>query len=229
MSKISKRYLGSFPRSGNTWIRHFFEVYTGKYSISLYTEANHDPLLIHPISSDDPCLIKFHFFKDYKNLMGRIKKEDKLVYLLRDFKDTFLSHYPVSDDCYDDNFDKYLKKVEKDLTTKYSRNLNFFQEIECSKLLIYYEDLVNDFNNEIKKIIDFFEFPINEEKIEEYLKNSDKNLVEIRKWYHKPIIDTNFISRYKLIYPDFVVEKINSLFKCGYPDICKKFLYRYFE
>lgn len=223
---MSNRYLISFPRSGNSWIRHFFEYYTGAYSVSVYTKGDHDAPLLHKIiEGERPCLIKSHFFYDIKD----IKDTDMILYLLRDFKDVLFSHCDVPENPSDEFFYKYLIMIEKKWIPLYVKNLIEFRKQKCSKLLLYYEDLISDFKIETKKAISFFKFPINDKKIEEYMGNNNSNLAQIRKWYGKPIIDTNFVGRHKIIYPDFVIKKINSLFECKYSDICNTFLYRYLE
>ena len=115
--------------------------------------------------------------------------------MLRDFRDVIASHF----------FHSSLEKKynEKDtcviweLFYPYFLNIINFNKLECNKCVVYYEDLVSDFLNHIKKPIFIFNLEYDEKKVKKYNEMKKENFKKIKEWYGRGIEDNNFIGKYQ--------------------------------
>ncbi len=152
---MRKSFLASYPHSGNTWVRYIVEYFSKRYTEGLYqsgipmeksisniteleTKQDKPPILIkrHDINEKEfdtmPLLL---LVRNYKQCIVRHNKKDKMSVINKKFIATFEGTQ--------NPFYFYLIRLY-DLWIK-------------PKLLIYYEDLINESKEEkeIKKILDF--------------------------------------------------------------------------
>jgi len=137
-------YLVSYNRSGNTWVRYILEYLTHqptwghqKYSISERMGEKSNITILH----GEPIVIKRH-----QIIPNEITNQDKVVFLLRDYKE-----------CIWNSMDCKWEKFEPEFV-KYWNLLKFFDEFDGKKLLIKYEDLMNDPKTFISTLLIFLGF-----------------------------------------------------------------------
>ena len=156
-------YLVSFPRSGSTWIRLFFEKYTGLPSGSIYENDGQDTPIIN--QGEERCIIRSHHVYD----LPPLKPEDKLIFLFRN---------PVN------AIPSQIKFEGNPLTTeRVILNLGRYIDLLWSyvafhthpKLLIYYEGMLRNFRQEALKILTFADLEVDDEKIKRFIDEHDSN------------------------------------------------------
>jgi len=122
-------YLLSYNRSGNTWVRYILEYLTsqptwGHEKFAISQRFDNTPIVL---TSTIPIIIKRH-----EIIPDEIKKSDRIVFLLRDYKECIWN----SMDCKYDNFEKEYKK--------YVQLLEFFENFKGRKKLFYYNNIFDD-------------------------------------------------------------------------------------
>ena len=128
-------YLASYKHSGNTLLRYFIEVITNNPTIGHNISSISDRFIDSFVDkSIEPILIKRHQF-DHNEL----KSNDKLILIIRDYKDC-IKHDFISE------FDNYLKLLQV-----YKRHKGL-------KIIINYIDIINDILSVCKKVLDFIEY-----------------------------------------------------------------------
>ena len=120
-------YLVSYNRSGNTWVRYILEYLTrkptwGHQKFSISERMGHKSNIT--LLSTEPIIIKRH-----EIIPNEIKDTDKVVFLLRDYKE-----------CIWNSMDCKWEKFESEFV-KYWNLIKFFDNFEGEKLLLHYEDL----------------------------------------------------------------------------------------
>ena len=149
--------LLSFPRSGNTWVRYALE-YVSKRptSIELVSDCQEG------ITKKDPIGLKENFDVDILKKCIAVKRHradhhwdffnkdnSNFILLVRSHKEAIIRHLITqnykSSKVFNKNIDDYL------------HCLNFYDQFDGNKILIYYEDLITDEKNEFKKIFNFLE------------------------------------------------------------------------
>lgn len=154
-------FLASYPRSGNTWMRFLlgtliFELKIDwrnieKYFPDIYKHTNSKLL-----KQDRPRYLKWHHPYD--------KRINKAIYLVRDVRDVVISFYHFKkrkgqvNYSFDIFINKFLNgKIGDYGTWKYNVNtwLSNAKKIKNKILIIKYEDLKINTENEVEKILDF--------------------------------------------------------------------------
>lgn len=147
-----RTFLLSYPRSGNTWLRFCLEAVTHRPTLS-YREQDVKifsiPLgLTYDLGTDlakDP-IWKVHS-EERMQQIGFNPGQDTLILLLRDYKKCLYSDLP--------SWIAVLKEIE-DPNSDYFQNLALFDSWdEKRRLLIYYEDLIEHRDEELKRLINF--------------------------------------------------------------------------
>lgn len=185
-------YIVGFPKSGNTWIRLFFEYYTKKSSDSLGEEK---PILYH---TKDRCITKVHWFDDPR---FQVSDKYKVLFLLRDTRNCLASFFKWRSFKYD-NAD-----VLRTYIFRYLYNIECFTRYKGDKIVIYYEDLVDNFEKAIIPAIELFGLEVDEEKIKKFSERNQDNFYKVHDYFEetekRPINhDMNFGTRWKAFPPE---------------------------
>lgn len=135
-------YLLTYPRSGNSAIARYIQIlYPDKLTFGI---APTDRRARNPENVVKAITRKAHFRRHVNK-----KELEKIVTVVRDYKECLMSHYKRSgsklsaEKYFSDNFPEYVD------------NIVFFEECKCPKLFIYYEDLLGQTRTELEKLIDF--------------------------------------------------------------------------
>jgi len=213
-------YIISYPRSANTFIRTCVEVITRKKTL----DCNSRDDKISDINlTGTPILYKEHKIK------SNLKNANKLILILRNYKDVYISNIilrmynkKISD--VDFSYNKMMEFEYNSFFDDYYNLIKFYDNFKNEKLLIYYEDLMEN-NIIIKNIIDFIlprnNFIINKEIIDNISKKS-KN-----KYKKNAGIKTEKI---KNLHTIFTIEQNNNIdnkFREYNPKLYDKYLDRY--
>ena len=151
-----------YPRSGSSLVLYCIEFLGGTF----YTQNKN--------------IFRFHW--DYNDISN---KYDSLIFLLRDYKECCTrQNCNIKENAY---FDTGMKinntKTNKDTEIDYFGILNFYDKYEKNKLLVYYEDLIDNFEEEIIKVANFLNI---NNKINILLENKKEYLLKFQKQYdHK--------------------------------------------
>lgn len=182
--QMQKTILVSFPKTGRTWL----ELLIGKYYAEYFNiqEKNDLSTIIYnkklrKINSNIPHCHRDHIGKPYsrnpKEMKKSIKwdqyKNTKIIFLVRDPRDTVVSFYQYivkgkSNQTYKGNIHKFIRDKRSRLDTlvvyynTWLKNRSKFKDF----LLVKYEDLKKDTFNELKKIIKFLDTDIKKECLE---------------------------------------------------------------
>lgn len=220
-------YLLSYPRTGNSFVRYAIEYVTrqrtydyGKSINDQYdTDIQYEVQLPNLPINDVPFIVrKEHFVLDIP------EKPEKIVLIVRDFKNVFISHH-FRDKKLDK--DEIIKEFNSSIETfwkDYYELLYLFETFPDNKLFVYYEDLISDTKVILKRIFDLYQI----ENYNDFLDNID---------YHKDY----FLEKYKTkegsksegfsnLYNIFSEEEIlsmNEFFRRGNPELFDKYLRRY--
>tara|TARA_R110002020_G_scaffold165972_1_gene353792 strand:- start:437 stop:1030 length:594 start_codon:yes stop_codon:yes gene_type:complete len=145
-------YSLSHPRSGANWLRYCVEYLTHRPTSFLYGSLDWDPpiytLCDNITITDKKIILKY----GHKMAPSFLKQEDKLIFLLRDYKKSAFSNlirtYPKS-------FNWANVKFELDY---YLNSLQIYDKFVGDKILIRYEDLIS--GKSLDDIMKFMGFDI---------------------------------------------------------------------
>ena len=139
----NKIFLLSYPRSGNTWMRYCLESLTKRPTLE-YLGGNEFPGLnewwpfsmkFANIDISKDIIWKIHFRYVLKKAGYFNKNRDKIILLLRDYKEALIRNKGIH--IFDGNF--FIKKAVQ----RFLDNLVLFDEWSPeNRLLIHYEDLI---------------------------------------------------------------------------------------
>ena len=148
-------YLVSYPRSGNTWVRFILEWVSGRPSKGL--SSNDKPMyqrINGPLThvNGETIIQKAHWVKNIKN------KKGKLILIIRNPLEVILRHTKKLDD---KDIDWYMSLIK------------IYEEWDHkNKIILYYEDLINEPKTEIKKILKFMDLDLN--KLDDFMGSYDE-------------------------------------------------------
>lgn len=169
--------LLSYPRSGNHLVRYMIEFMTGIPTSGCYGNMKDKPIYSNVFPDNKTPLshvqhdyhfifTKFHKIPSPHNSIF-LKADPPLLLILRDYKECILSHLykntgknTIIPGSFNRELDMYLKI------------LNYYNSYKGKKMIIYYEDLINDTDNVLLKLKMF----IPEIKLKyflDFLKNKD--------------------------------------------------------
>ena len=223
----------SRPKSGLHWVRHCVEYFSGcrtpgvrrafpleelKYPNKYILARTHDVRSKNNMITELRCRF---YNKDGTPIFK------KMILLLRNYKECFMR--------------SYVDYRSNSLLKAYYRNINAYDIFQGDKLLIYYEDIVNDFS-EMEKVLKFLNIEYNLDgfdvkkhaklSLEAYNENlleRDKKPFGRRLRMCVPVVDTQDLLKHgRCIIPeerkqlDLRVEKCNKV-------LFKKYLTRYKE
>ncbi|PIK58683.1 putative WSC domain-containing protein 2 [Apostichopus japonicus] len=173
--------LASLPGSGNTWLRYLIERVTGIYTGSIYNDRT---LTVGgflgetvPAYTGRTVAVKMHVIREPKKI-------NKTILLIRDLFEAIKAEFnryhgkngklhtriaPIAlykSEAWPKLIDKQLNKWQKlidDITANFANNDRL--------LIVYFQDLKSDLRTELKRIVEFLELPLNEDRLICTLKN----------------------------------------------------------
>ncbi|MEO9476656.1 MAG: sulfotransferase domain-containing protein [Cyclobacteriaceae bacterium] len=207
--------LVSYPRSGTNWLRFIIESLTDKRT----------PGQIRYSRSKEYAVDRAHCAS--KNGM----KYDKMILVLRDYRECMLRHLDALW-LHHQNVEDFLN--EQNVISKpswYVDNIKAFEDFPRQKLLLYYEDLVDNPSEYVKELGQFL--GVEELKILHFLKELPKKQQESEASYNKTHgahtagkkSKHSFHSK-KLLSSE-QAKNFDRYFATNYPEIWEKYLKRY--
>jgi hypothetical protein len=165
--------LVSYPRTGSHWLRFTLEKYL-----------------------NEPCLVRSFFVENPKSVWGlhthdQFSKEQgykNIIYLYRNPVDVIYSqmvYYKIKFN--KENIDKQIKEYKTHLDKWLVNTPEGVENI----IRISYEEINNDPINTIKKVLEFLDKPIDEEKIEMSFDSISKSEVKKRTAYSDRVLNTD--------------------------------------
>lgn len=182
-------FIVSFPKSGNTWVRFILAnlIYSKEEKITFHTAKKFIP--DYEVHLEDlkklkrPRIIKSH--SDFNS------KFNKVIYILRDVRDVYISYYHYKKKQLPDNttLNSYIRTKE-DNNKGWNYHVNSWIKNKSSNILIIkYEDLLDDTFGEIKKVVDFMSLSYSDEQISEAIsKSTFESMKLIEKDYGRPFL-----------------------------------------
>jgi hypothetical protein len=171
-------FVGAYPRSGSTWLRFMLVEILGGESSAFTTVNNAVPDVGYhkgttAILPHNGRLIKTHepYQREYK----------KAIYLVRDPRDVVLSEfaYQKALGLAGDDFDVYLARFLRGEVNPFgswinhvSSWINAMDKGEVNGVLVRFEDLRRDSENELADLIGFLDVPVSREKIRQAVANN---------------------------------------------------------
>ena len=141
--------LMSYPRSGNTWTRYIIEFLTGRPTGSLSEKLALSDYSDIGADSEEPLIaVKVHrIIVELRSFPIR-----GLIFLMRNYKE--LVGPPVNGE----PEDKITFVAEASIDQRmrdYLTLISYFHNFKGPKIIVYYEDLIQNPNKEIKRLSDF--------------------------------------------------------------------------
>jgi len=153
-------FLLTFPRSGTMWMLECLE------DLSRYHQEQF--LIIHD-----------HYSPNFQTY-GLDKNQDRLILLVRNYKECFIRHKGNWEDAKSCTFRPMPRKPSSNplhYLSDYFENFYYFRAWNKEKtLLIYYEDLMTDFEREMTKISRFLE--VDESWLIAFMKDYERHRIE---------------------------------------------------
>jgi len=188
-------YIVSYPRSGNHWMRFIVEFLTGRptlgcksseyYDIPIYkTEFKNGMCPIKIIDEGNPIARKIHG-------VNGINDDNMIVVVVRDYKECITRHNGF---------------VSENYINEYYNIIDFYDKHKGNKLLVKYEDLINNNTKVADDVYKFFDCE-DRNRLNDFKENLDKyrhmnKNVNGRRWlgsisgddldFHKNSFKSNF-------------------------------------
>ena len=166
-----KNLLLSIPRSGNHIIRTLIEYFTELPTAGLIGVENDGPIYTRSkINFEIKNKNKFIYYKQHdlilneKHYVNTDDEVNELIFLIRNPLEIFIR---------EDNFNNNNKEVipyKSQFKEVYFNNIDFYEKFEGKKLLLYYEDIIQDKKEIINKVYHFLGIN-NQEKLNNVLDN----------------------------------------------------------
>lgn len=158
---MTDTFIISFPHSGSHWLRYIIEYLSDQSTCGKYIDRG----IWKPIiNNNDPICYFDH----------QMKSEDvdkyKLIYLVRDYKECFIS---LSKNAIEQISILELETLYKGYMIRWTSMFKLFKEWKPPKLLIRYEDLILKPEYIIKELCEFLNK--GEDKIKKFLSNYDEH------------------------------------------------------
>lgn len=152
-------YILSYPRSGNTWLRYIIEFLTDRATVGVHGSS---ATIVGPLLNKDT---KPLFRKSHHSQIS----PDKLILLVRNFKECIIRHTRSG-------------VPEKGQIASYVKMLEFYDNFEGEKLLLYYEDLIDLDEEYLNCLMDFIDR--DNHKVPEFLENLEEHVEECIRIYN---------------------------------------------
>ena len=169
--KESDCILLSNDKSGSTWFRMCIELLSQRPTIGDFIKVGYDPACVSDFACIDLPLLsqieynQFNGFIENKCILAKTHETNvieslayrpqKLILLLRNYKELICRPY-VSDG--NTHYNKeIIEKHKPTITHRYAEKIKIYDNFEGEKVVVYYEDLINDFQSVMIKMIDFLQ------------------------------------------------------------------------
>ena len=203
--------LLTYPKSGNTWMRYIVEYLseqpTVEYQTNIEAAVGNGIKLdclgarlkhLNVDLSKPAILIKRHS-GDFRG--ERWSEKDKLIIIVRDYRESlYRALYKVTPAKLHKRCDAYMHILE------------FFNQFTGKKQIIYYEDLITDFEGIVDTVVSFLN--IKKDKVDSLLSNYEYHKKACLEWYGTSITLGNKIehhSNYGIseTFKDLIESRIN--------------------
>jgi hypothetical protein len=162
-------YVSSYPRSGTTWMQMILYQLTTEGNMDFDHIGDVSPWLYYsarwctiPACPPEPRILKTH--SDYNFYSPNTK--GRFIYVIRDGKDAIVSLYHLRryEQGYMGTFEKHFEERVNNDEDNWFEHVRGWVENKNSFPILYvkYESLKNDFDNELKRIVDFCDIPVND-------------------------------------------------------------------
>ncbi len=146
--------LFSYPRSGNTWLRYMIEVFTGRPSLGNPASVVEDPPIHTRMEglAVDPDAVPSAVKRHELHHLEEGDEQRPLLVAVRNYKECIVRHrYHL-----EERKRPFALETESRL---YLTPLAYFDRHVCQKLLLYYEDLLENPVLAITSLARFLEIP----------------------------------------------------------------------
>ncbi|XP_030382414.1 WSCD family member CG9164 [Scaptodrosophila lebanonensis] len=162
--------LASFPGSGNTWLRYLLQQSTGILTGSIYKDYG---LLKTGFPAENVCNSSVLLVKTHEWGAKAWAPFSKAILLVRDPEKAIIAEFNrqsgghigfASPDRYKRTKGKYWQQfVSNKLKGWELMNLSWARNFTGSIKVVFYDDLVHNTERELRSILEFLEFPVNEQ------------------------------------------------------------------
>ncbi|KAH8244857.1 hypothetical protein KR032_001669 [Drosophila birchii] len=162
--------LASFPGSGNTWLRYLLQQATGILTGSIYKDYG---LLKTGFPAENVCNSSVLLVKTHEWGGKAWAPFSKAILLVRDPEKAIIAEFNrqsgghigfASPDRYKRTKGKYWQQfVSNKLKGWELMNLSWARNFTGSLKVVFYDDLVHHTERELRSILDFLQFPVNEQ------------------------------------------------------------------
>lgn len=221
-----QHFLLTYARSGTNLTSCYLQYLTGKPIKFLFDEHTFlaENRLKVPLDYSKLILYRTHFPKDLKKID---KQNNKLLYILRNFKESLFRHnYQQFEN--PEAFLAFFKKNDP-VVQEYMDGLEIYDAWEPTlRLLIHYEDLLNHPMSVISEVLAFFDEPIPSHLTDALLKEiSAKTLASYDK-QHKNVGGSHSKGKDLLYHtrrlPFDILRDIDAVVESNYPVLWKNYL-----
>lgn len=166
MPKSNRNWLISYPRSGNTWIRLFFEYYTDISTRSIVVPFK--PLEVETKET--------FIWKKHEIFHEEIDETDRCIFIIRSPFNAIPSSIKYDGENFDDEtVERYIEHYIAEITE--------YEKYKGNKIFVFYEDLVMDFKNAIIPVIKFLELLVDDDKIDIFIDKNKEMFNKASKWF----------------------------------------------
>ena len=223
-------YLLSYPRSGSAWV-----MYTVQYVTQQRWHDGSAILVFPPLKKEirkgRPILFRSHLarsgriFSSDKNRPYRCSpKNDKLIILVRNYKECLMRHLGY-------DIDRILQNIETPMSVCYFQVLKCYDQWNPAKrLLVYYEELMLRPEQELRRINDFL--GASEERFAKFMDNYQQHVdqsfkIKAERKAPTPSQGKDLLYHTQKLNNKYALRQIDQLVKSKYPDLYEKYLTRY--
>ena len=236
MEKINISIL-SFPSSGKHWTLHILDK-TFSLGLTIISEENRK----RTTSISDKMRIS-HSHLCWECDVKPLEETFGNIFLLRSYKENVTKFAEKHDLSNIESFKKYIDLGEPLNNSvpnqSYMRLVSEFDKMDKPKLLVYYEDLIQDPKKEIVRISEwlkeFFSFEYDPSDIDKFIFDIDVQKEEGKKFHFSSVRNINDLkSNGKIHFHSDKVsvemkKSIDGYIKSEYPELFEKYLKRYEE
>jgi|GEM_PF-1099303 len=223
-----KEFYVTYPKSGTTLLHTIIQLLTKKELKRInHLESNKSyNRLDLELDFDKPTLFHSHNIKSFHKKIDPSK--NSLIMILRNFKECIPSYKKFSSE-------ELLNSIvlDKGPFKQYIKNLIYFDTWanERTKLLIYYEDLISNPEETIKKIASFYHNQVEDDYLENLYDNYEDSWKKCYKSYKKSFptgrSDGCSLIFHSKDFPSDLVYSMDKHIKITYPHLWEKYLSRY--
>lgn len=219
--------LLSYPRSGNTWLRYCIEFLSKKPTANPKSKLAGGNSICQVIPNMGVDLNAASICSKSHNTTD-INNRHKIIVLVRDYKESIVRHYNILPK--KQIYQTFLKETsgKKRTGVDYIKILEFFDEFEGEKILIYYEDLILNPSDSILKVLDFLE--IDHLYVKEFFKKYKFHHSQGLKSYHGGSFTkgaANKLKAHQNSLSSTTLAKMTNSLKTNHKYIFDKYLKRY--